>query len=379
MASRSAREAETGTGAGAPTALVAPAAEAGATPGPIDVAAGAVAREPPRVPPAEVWGRSQWHRGRGRGASARGSAGRRWRWAACAPGGRGGGALGGGCGRVGDWRRGGRRRGSRRLRSQRRVGELLGQRRCLRWQARGLTACGCLGGVRAGAPVPAEAGWTDGLPAEPELGLEVDDSGELGLLMPGEPERTRRRCSAQTARTSRRAGAGPADRGAGAGRLAAGRRVASGGSCVLELPAVRQQERPPAVAAPAARQLECVLRCFRSARRTAAGGGGAMAASAAVRSAWPQAALHRARSGTLRAAGRSASCHRHRACPAEHSGCPTVPSVLPDTTPMFSATPDAIRSAIRVSTHLTSEIRVVQVSRSHAGRPRRSGSPRSWS
>ena len=43
IASRSAREAETGTGAGAPTALVAPAAEAGATPGPIDVAAGAVA------------------------------------------------------------------------------------------------------------------------------------------------------------------------------------------------------------------------------------------------------------------------------------------------------------------------------------------------
>src|SRR6478672_9173444 len=43
IASRSAREAETGTGAGAPTALVAPAAEAGATPGPIDVVAGAVA------------------------------------------------------------------------------------------------------------------------------------------------------------------------------------------------------------------------------------------------------------------------------------------------------------------------------------------------
>jgi hypothetical protein len=28
---------------------------------------------------------------------------------------------------------------------------------------------------------------TNELPPEPELGLEVDDSGELGLLMPGEP------------------------------------------------------------------------------------------------------------------------------------------------------------------------------------------------
>src|SRR5829696_824611 len=43
IASRSARAAETGTGAGAPTALVAPAVEAGATPGPIDVGAGPAA------------------------------------------------------------------------------------------------------------------------------------------------------------------------------------------------------------------------------------------------------------------------------------------------------------------------------------------------
>ncbi len=40
----------------------------------------------------------------------------------------------------------------------------------------------------AGEPDPVAAECTDGLPAEPEFGLEPDDSGELGLLMPGEPE-----------------------------------------------------------------------------------------------------------------------------------------------------------------------------------------------
>ncbi len=37
-----------------------------------------------------------------------------------------------------------------------------------------------------GVPVPAEAGFTDGAPAAPAVGLEVDDKGELGLLMPGD-------------------------------------------------------------------------------------------------------------------------------------------------------------------------------------------------
>ena len=39
-----------------------------------------------------------------------------------------------------------------------------------------------------GVPVPAEVGFTDGAPAAPEVGLDVDDKGELGLLMPGDPE-----------------------------------------------------------------------------------------------------------------------------------------------------------------------------------------------
>jgi hypothetical protein len=40
----------------------------------------------------------------------------------------------------------------------------------------------------AGVPLPAEVGWTAGLAVELELGLEVDDKGELGLLIPGDPD-----------------------------------------------------------------------------------------------------------------------------------------------------------------------------------------------
>ncbi|WP_235658362.1 hypothetical protein [Mycolicibacterium moriokaense] len=183
-ASRSARLAETGTGAGAPTALVAPAADAGATPGPIDVGAGAAALGGAKGPAGG---------GVGGGPSGIEGAGGAPTPGAAPTGGGGGAAAGGGALGVGA--------GASGIRAG--AGGGVGTDGCA---AKGVLAswfvngAGCggvpVGGPPAaalaasvvGVPVPAAVGFTDGAPAAPEVGLEVDVRGELGLLMPGEPE-----------------------------------------------------------------------------------------------------------------------------------------------------------------------------------------------
>ena len=151
IASRSARAAETGTGAGAPTALVAPAAEAGATPGPIDVAAGAVA--PGGAQGCCGWRRgrrSEWHGRSRRSAGAWGSAGRGWRRSGVPDRCAGGSALGGGAGASGTGAGAGGGVGAIGCAASGVLASCCGQRRGLRWEASGLTTGGGPRRIRSG-------------------------------------------------------------------------------------------------------------------------------------------------------------------------------------------------------------------------------------
>ena len=95
------------------------------------------------------------------------------------------------------------------------------------WRAAGSTAPSAVEGLWAArlrlpwqrrapcAPVPAEAECTDGLPAELVPPPDGDDRGELGLLMPGEPEGPPPRLGADGAAGAE--GAGPRRREQDAG------------------------------------------------------------------------------------------------------------------------------------------------------------------
>jgi hypothetical protein len=180
--------AETGTGAGAPTALVAPATEAGATPGPIDVGAGAAELGGAKGPAGGgVGGGPSGIEGAG-GAPAPGAAPTGGGGGAAWPPGaaEGGGAVGVGAGASGIGAGAGGGVGTEGCAAS---GVLAN------WFVNG-AVCGevPVGGPPAaalasvaGVPLPAEVGWTAGLAVELELGLEVDDMGELGLLIAGEP------------------------------------------------------------------------------------------------------------------------------------------------------------------------------------------------
>ena len=209
IASRSAREAETGTGAGAPTALVAPAAEAGATPGPIDVAAGAVAPGGAKgAAGGGVGGGPSGIDGRRRGASAGGGAGRRWRWRGVA---------------------GGAPRGLARwvVVQARRA---LAQEREAAWERAAARPTGCWRAAGSGAPSAVEGRWADRLrlpwrrrrlvrqcrrrPSAPTGCLQslclrptVMTGASWGCLCPANPK-ARRQASAGCG-AGRRAGAGP--------------------------------------------------------------------------------------------------------------------------------------------------------------------------